>query len=67
MKEFQAIFFDRDGTLTFDDPDIERERQRRYQEMAGKKLDLHYDRFMKIFHQVRQQNKPYVPYKYPGG
>ncbi len=63
MKEYKAIFFDRDGTLTRNDPKMDRELHRRYKEVSGKELDLPYERFLKFFQQVLQQDKPYVPYK----
>jgi len=63
MKTYKAIFFDRDGTLTKNDPDMDKELHRRYNEITGVELDLPYERFIKFFNKALEQNKPYIPYK----
>ncbi len=44
--KYKAIFFDRDGTLTMNDQDMDKELHRRYIELSGVKLELPYDRFI---------------------
>lgn len=60
---YKAIFFDRDGTLTMNDQDMDKELHRRYMELSGKELALPYERFIKFFNKAHEQIKPYIPYK----
>lgn len=61
--KYKAIFFDRDGTLTMNDPEMDIELNRRYKELSGVELDLPYDRFIKFFNKAHEQVKPYIPYR----
>ncbi|XMB72503.1 HAD family hydrolase [Mycoplasmatota bacterium WC30] len=63
MKEYKAIFFDRDGTITRNDPEIDKELHRRYKELTGVELVIPYERFIKFFNKAHEQNKSYIPYK----
>jgi len=63
MNNFKAIFFDRDGTLTKNDPEMDLELYRRYKELSGVDLDVPYNRFIKFFNQAMEQDKPYIPYR----
>ncbi|MDD3123170.1 MAG: HAD family hydrolase [Candidatus Izemoplasmatales bacterium] len=63
MSKFQAIFFDRDGTLTRNNMEMEKELHRRYKVLSGVELNLPYERFIKFFMTVLEQDKPYIPYK----
>lgn len=60
---YKAIFFDRDGTLTKNDPKMDLELHRRYKELTGVELNLPYDRFIKFFNKALDQDKPYIPYR----
>lgn len=60
---YKAIFFDRDGTLTKNDPKVDKELYRRYKELTGVDLDIPYKRFIKFFNKTLKQDKPYIPYK----
>ncbi len=60
---YRAIFFDRDGTLTMNDRDMDKELHRRYIELSGVELELPYERFIKFFNKAHEQDKPYIPYK----
>ncbi|MDD5293534.1 MAG: hypothetical protein PHW40_04395 [Candidatus Izemoplasmatales bacterium] len=61
--KYKAIFFDRDGTLTMNDPNMDIELHRRYKELTGIELNLPYERFIKYFKQAQQEEKPYISYK----
>lgn len=61
--KYKAIFFDRDGTLTKNDPEMDKELHRRYKELTGVELSLPYERFIKFFNEAHSQEKPYIPYK----
>lgn len=63
MNNFKAIFFDRDGTLTKNDPEMDLELHRRYKELSGVDLDVPYNRFIKFFNKAMEQDKPYIPYR----
>ena len=60
---YKAIFFDRDGTLTKNDPEMDLELHRRYKELSGVDLDVPYNRFIKFFNKAMEQEKPYIPYR----
>ncbi|MDY0295396.1 MAG: HAD-IA family hydrolase [Acholeplasmataceae bacterium] len=61
--KYKAIFFDRDGTLTLNDPEMDKELNRRYKELSGVELKLPYERFITFFKKAQEQEKPYIPYK----
>ncbi|MBU1144571.1 MAG: HAD family hydrolase [Firmicutes bacterium] len=63
MREFKAIFFDRDNTLTKNNPEMDLELHRRYKELSKVDLNIPYKRFIKFFNKVMEQDKPYIPYK----
>ena len=61
--KYKAIFFDRDGTLTMNDPKMDIELNHRYKALSGVELKLPYERFIKFFNKAHEQVKPYIPYK----
>lgn len=61
--KFKAIFFDRDGTLTFNDPEWEELRKNKLEEWSGKPFDTSYEFFMKIFQKVMSGGFHFAPYK----
>ncbi|MDD3244475.1 MAG: HAD family hydrolase [Eubacteriales bacterium] len=58
----KAIFFDRDGTLTHNDPAGERLRAEKLRLWSGRELDTSDAYFMKMFRKVLQGGFPFAPY-----
>jgi putative hydrolase of the HAD superfamily len=50
--KYRAVFFDRDGTLSQQDPEIIADRDRRISEIIGNKFTLDDDLNMKVFYRV---------------
>jgi FMN phosphatase YigB (HAD superfamily) len=61
--KYKAIFFDRDGTLTMNDPEWEQIRVQKLEAWSGKQFDTSDDFFMKIFNRVMQGSYSFAPYK----
>lgn len=47
--KYKAVFFDRDGTLTYFDKEKEEWRDRMIGEWSGKPFALPYDKMMRLF------------------
>lgn len=62
MSRFKAVFFDKDGTLVENDPQYQMELEQRYLFITGKKWNMPYEKFIRIFHMVSRETKPYIPY-----
>lgn len=60
---YRAIFFDRDGTLVYNDPTWEDLRVRKIKEWSGRELDTSDRFFMKIFCRVMDGGFPFAPYQ----
>lgn len=61
--KYKAIFFDRDGTITFNDPEWEQIRIKSFEEWSGKPFDKSYVFFMKVFNKVLTGGFSFAPYK----
>lgn len=59
---YKAVFFDRDGTLTYNDPAWEQLRRDCIREWSGRDLDESYDFFIKHFRRVLDGGYPFAPY-----
>lgn len=56
---FKAIFFDRDGTLTYFDPEKERWRDQTVSGWSGKPFALPYDKMMRLFALASEEKSPW--------
>lgn len=59
MKKYRAIFFDRDGTLTYFNPEKEAWRNEIIASWSGRPFDLPYDKMMKLFLLSAEGRKPW--------
>jgi HAD superfamily hydrolase (TIGR01509 family) len=57
--KYKAIFFDRDGTLTYNNPKIEKWRNEIIQSWSGKPFELPYEKMMKLFQKASEGKKPW--------
>ena len=57
--KYKAIFFDRDGTLTYFDKEKELWRDQIISQWSGKPFELPYDKMMKLFNLASQGKKPW--------
>lgn len=57
--KYKAIFFDRDGTLTYFDKKKEEWRDRIISEWSGKPFELSYEKMMKLFELASEGKKPW--------
>ena len=57
--KYKAIFFDRDGTLTYFDENKEKWRDAMITEWSGKPFELPYDKMMKLFTLASEGRKPW--------
>ena len=57
--KYKAIFFDRDGTLTYLDENKEKWRNSIITEWAGKSFELPYEKMMKLFNLASEGRKPW--------
>lgn len=57
--KYKAIFFDRDGTLTYFDENKEKWRDAMISEWSGKPFELPYDKIMKLFDLASLGRKPW--------
>ena len=55
----KAIFFDRDGTLTYFTAEKETWRDRQISSWSGKPFELDYDKMMSLFHLASEGRKPW--------
>lgn len=58
-QKFKAIFFDRDGTLTYFTAEKEAWRDRQISSWSGKPFELDYDKMMTLFHLASEGRKPW--------
>lgn len=56
---YKAIFFDRDGTLTYYNPEKKKWRDETIESWSGKIFDLPYDKMMDLFHISAEGKKPW--------
>ena len=56
---YKAIFFDRDGTLTYFTAEKEAWRDKTISEWSGKKFELSYEKMMDLFHLASEGRKPW--------
>lgn len=52
--KYKAIFFDRDGTLTYNDPEIQKESFRLIKEWGGTPYTIEYNDMMELFYKAAQ-------------
>lgn len=57
--KYKAIFFDRDGTLTYFDKNKEKWRDNIITEWSGKPFELPYEKIMKLFNMASDGKKPW--------
>lgn len=56
---YKAIFFDRDGTLTYFTSKKESWRDKQIRAWSGKPFELDYDKMMSLFHLASENRKPW--------
>lgn len=56
---YKAIFFDRDGTLTYFTTEKEAWRDKTISEWSGKPFELSYEKMMDLFHLASEGRKPW--------
>ncbi len=56
---YKAIFFDRDGTLTYFTKEKEAWRDRQISEWSGRPFELSYEKMMNLFHLASEGRKPW--------
>lgn len=61
--KYKAIFFDRDGTLAFTDPEKLILRDKLISKWSGKPFSLSYDEFMEIYNKTKAKNFPFAKQK----
>ncbi|MGZ9585413.1 HAD family hydrolase [Paenibacillus marinisediminis] len=61
--KYKAIFFDRDGTLVFNDPVWEAIRDDKLSEWSGIPFLFSHELFMEVFHEVLNGGHDFAPYK----
>ena len=59
LNKYKAIFFDRDGTLTYFTTEKEDWRDRTISEWSGKPFELPYEKMMDLFHLASEGRKPW--------
>ena len=59
MMKYKAIFFDRDGTLTYFNKQKEIWRDKTVSEWSGKEFSLSYDKMMQLFALASEGKKPW--------
>ena len=60
LKKYKAIFFDRDGTLTYFTAEKEAWRDKTISEWSGKPFELDYDKMMSLFSPRKRRQKTLV-------
>ena len=56
---FKAIFFDRDGTLTYNNPEKEQWRKETVEKWSGKPFQLSYEKMIELFKKASEGKKPW--------
>ena len=56
---YKAIFFDRDGTLTYFNKEKENWRDQKISELSGKSFELSYEKMMNLFHAASEGKTPW--------
>jgi HAD superfamily hydrolase (TIGR01509 family) len=56
---FKAIFFDRDGTLTYNNPEKETWRDKTVENWSGKPFELSYEKMMGLFKKASEGKSPW--------
>ena len=59
MRKYKAIFFDRDGTLTYRDPRITEQTKELVDDWGGSYYDIGYDEMMSLFNEASEGKKPW--------
>ena len=59
VRKYKAIFFDRDGTLTYFTTEKEAWRDKQISEWSGKPFELSYEKTMKLFNLASEGRKPW--------
>jgi HAD superfamily hydrolase (TIGR01509 family) len=59
MKKYKAIFFDRDGTLTYGDPRIKEQTKELVKKWGGLYHDIEYEEMMGLFDQASEGRRPW--------
>lgn len=59
LNKYKAIFFDRDGTLTYFTAEKEAWRDKTISEWSGKPFELDYDKMMSLFQLASEGRKPW--------
>ena len=59
IMQYKAIFFDRDGTLTYFTKEKEAWRDGKIVEWSGKPFELSYEKMMNLFHKASEGKKPW--------
>lgn len=59
LNKYKAIFFDRDGTLTYFTTEKEEWRDKQISSWSGKPFELDYDKMMSLFHLASEGRKPW--------
>ncbi len=59
LKKYKAIFFDRDGTLTYFTKEKEEWRDKQISSWSSKPFGLDYDKMMSLFHLASEGSKPW--------
>jgi len=59
LNKYKAIFFDRDGTLTYFTAEKEAWRDKQISSWSGKPFELDYDKMMLLFHLASEGRKPW--------
>ena len=57
--KYKAIFFDRDGTLTYFTEEKEAWRNRQIEKWSGNPFELPYEKMMKLFQLASEGRKPW--------
>ena len=59
LDKYKAIFFDRDGTLTYFTAEKEAWRDKQISSWSGKPFELNYDKMMSLFNLASEGRKPW--------
>ena len=61
--KYKTIFFDRDGTLTMNDPAWVKLKKEKLEEWSGKPFDESHEFFEKHYKKIHSKGYPFCPYK----
>ena len=59
MRKYKAVFFDRDNTLTYFNPEKDKWRNKIIESWSGKPFDLPYEKMMSLFELASEGKKPW--------